>query len=183
LLSCRTSRRRVSVQKLALSALIVATLGITPASSASSSVVKVKAKRQFYHADGYIKAIGNVARRTIYHPNPRIRHRWRRDLHYLMRVRHRAWLTLHPVVHVYPQAVSHLSMWLCIHSKEGAWNANTGNGYYGGLQMTSGWGGVGRPDLLSEQGQIALAEREYARSGYSLGWLRSQWPNTSYGCI
>jgi hypothetical protein len=27
--------------------------------------------------------------------------------------------------------------WRCIHEHEGAWNANTGNGYYGGLQMTS----------------------------------------------
>ena len=26
--------------------------------------------------------------------------------------------------------------WRCIHEHEGAWNANTGNGYYGGLQMT-----------------------------------------------
>ena len=29
---------------------------------------------------------------------------------------------------------------LCIHSYEGAWNANTGNGYYGGLQfLESTW--------------------------------------------
>ena len=35
--------------------------------------------------------------------------------------------------------LSHLAGWLCIHAREGAWNANTGNGYYGGLQMTYGW--------------------------------------------
>src|SRR5438876_5647928 len=29
----------------------------------------------------------------------------------------------------------HLSQWLCIHHYEGSWTANTGNGYYGGLQM------------------------------------------------
>ena len=27
------------------------------------------------------------------------------------------------------------SAWLCIHRGEAAWNAHTGNGYYGGLQM------------------------------------------------
>jgi hypothetical protein len=29
----------------------------------------------------------------------------------------------------------HLTEFLCIHRYEGAWNANTGNGYFGGLQM------------------------------------------------
>src|SRR5262245_19797091 len=28
---------------------------------------------------------------------------------------------------------------LCIHSHEGAWDANTGNGYFGGLQMDHGF--------------------------------------------
>ena len=29
----------------------------------------------------------------------------------------------------------HQAAWLCIHAHEGPWRANTGNGYYGGLQM------------------------------------------------
>ena len=74
-------------------------------------------------------------------------------------------------------------MWLCIHSREGAWNANTGNGYYGGLQMTSGWGGVARPDLLTATDQMMLAERQYRASGYSVAWLEQQWPNTSPPCL
>jgi hypothetical protein len=77
----------------------------------------------------------------------------------------------------------HRSLWLCIHSREGAWNANTGNGYYGGLQMTSGWGGVARPDLLTPAAQMELAERGYRASGYSVGWLEQQWPNTSPPCL
>jgi len=76
-----------------------------------------------------------------------------------------------------------MALWLCIHRGEGAWNANTGNGYYGGLQMTSGWGGVARPDLLSPAAQMSLAEGQYRASGYSTSWLRGQWPNTSPPCM
>ena len=79
--------------------------------------------------------------------------------------------------------IAHEQLWLCVHRGEGAWNANTGNGYYGGLQMTSGWGGVARPDLLSPYAQMALAERQYRASRYSISWLEGQWPNTSPPCL
>ena len=79
--------------------------------------------------------------------------------------------------------LGHVALWLCIHSGEGAWNANTGNGYFGGLQMTSGWGGVARPDLLSPAAQMQLAERQYRASGFSIAWLEEQWPNTSPPCL
>src|SRR6059058_153130 len=29
--------------------------------------------------------------------------------------------------------IPHRAGWLCIHSREGAWTSNTGNGFYGGL--------------------------------------------------
>lgn len=80
-------------------------------------------------------------------------------------------------------SIGHVALWLCIHRGEGAWNANTGNGYFGGLQMTSGWGGVARPDLLSASAQMQLAETQYRASGYSIGWLEGQWPNTSPPCL
>jgi uncharacterized protein YabE (DUF348 family) len=53
----------------------------------------------------------------------------------------------------------------------GNWAANTGNGYYGGLQFTlSTWhayGGSGRPDQNSREAQIAVAERvRNAEGGY-----------------
>jgi hypothetical protein len=53
----------------------------------------------------------------------------------------------------------------------GNWAANTGNGYYGGLQFTlSTWqsyGGSGRPDQNSREAQIAVAERvRDAEGGY-----------------
>ncbi len=76
----------------------------------------------------------------------------------------------------------HRALWLCIHSREGAWN-DAGAPYYGGLQMSYGWGGVARADLLSPSAQMALAERQYRASGYSTAWLQGQWPNTSPPCL
>ena len=56
----------------------------------------------------------------------------------------------------------------------GNWAANTGNGYYGGLQFTlSTWqayGGSGRPDQNSREAQIAVAERVAAASGGYGAW-------------
>ena len=53
----------------------------------------------------------------------------------------------------------------------GNWAANTGNGYYGGLQFSLGtwqaYGGSGRPDQNSREQQIAVAERvRQAEGGY-----------------
>ena len=51
----------------------------------------------------------------------------------------------------------------------GNWAANTGNGYYGGLQFNLGtwqsYGGSGRPDQNSREQQIAVAERVARRRG------------------
>lgn len=56
----------------------------------------------------------------------------------------------------------------------GNWHANTGNGYYGGLQFNLGtWranGGTGRPDQASREQQIAVAERVRAASGGYGAW-------------
>lgn len=79
---------------------------------------------------------------------------------------------------------AHYSLWLCIHSREGAWDADTGNGYYGGLQMTWGWLGYisGPASAYAPTQQMQAAERGYRASGYSLAWLYSQWPNTAPLC-
>ncbi|MGY1854944.1 ubiquitin-like domain-containing protein [Modestobacter sp. SYSU DS0290] len=57
----------------------------------------------------------------------------------------------------------------------GNWAANTGNGYYGGLQFNPGtWranGGTGMPHQASREEQIAVAERVQA----SQGW--GAWPS------
>jgi uncharacterized protein YabE (DUF348 family) len=56
----------------------------------------------------------------------------------------------------------------------GNWHANTGNGYYGGLQFSlSTWrayGGPSRPDLVSREQQIAIAEKVRDASGGYGAW-------------
>jgi uncharacterized protein YabE (DUF348 family) len=56
----------------------------------------------------------------------------------------------------------------------GNWAANTGNGYYGGLQFSLGtwqaYGGSGRPDQNSRSAQIAVAERVRAAEGGYGAW-------------
>ena len=75
---------------------------------------------------------------------------------------------------------------LCIHHYEGAWGSNTGNGYYGGLQMDipvqSRYGGEflrrwGTADGWPVWAQLQAAVRAY-RSGLGFG----PWPNTARAC-
>jgi resuscitation-promoting factor RpfA len=78
------------------------------------------------------------------------------------------------------------SAFLCIHHYEAAWNANTGNGYYGGLQMDLGfmrhygWAYFrrwGTADRWPAWAQLDASERAY-RSGRGF-W---PWPNTARVC-
>jgi hypothetical protein len=78
------------------------------------------------------------------------------------------------------------SAWLCIHSHEGPWNAATGNGYYGGLQMDLDFMRSYGGKLLARKGtanhwtpleQIWVAERARA-SGRGF----YPWPNTARMC-
>lgn len=64
--------------------------------------------------------------------------------------------------------------WRCIHEHEGAWNANTGNGYYGGLQMTTWFQQTYGPEFWRRWGtannwpvwaQLRAAERAYQSDG------------------
>jgi hypothetical protein len=79
----------------------------------------------------------------------------------------------------------HLSAWLCIHRFEGGWAANTGNGYYGGLQMNLGFQRTYAPWLVRRKGtadrwtpleQIWTAEKAARSRGF---W---PWPNTARSC-
>jgi hypothetical protein len=79
-----------------------------------------------------------------------------------------------------------LRAWLCIKRHEGAWTANTGNGYYGGLQMDLSFQRAYGRDLLRRKGtadrwkpieQIWVAERAH-RSGRGF----YPWPNTARYC-
>lgn len=79
----------------------------------------------------------------------------------------------------------HWREWLCIHRGEGAWNANTGNGYTGGLQFApSTWSRNGglrfapAAYLASPLQQMIVAEAAWRESGGSF----SQWPTTARNC-
>jgi uncharacterized protein YabE (DUF348 family) len=68
------------------------------------------------------------------------------------------------------------SVWDAIAQCEsgGNWAANTGNGYYGGLQFSlstwQGYGGTGYPHTQSREAQIAVAERVRAAEGGYGAW-------------
>jgi len=80
----------------------------------------------------------------------------------------------------------HRQQWQCIHSYEGSWESNTGNGYYGGLQMDISFQRHYGSWLLRRKGtadrwtpieQMWVAERAH-RSGQGF----SPWPNTARAC-
>jgi hypothetical protein len=70
----------------------------------------------------------------------------------------------------------------CVHGYEGAWNANTGNGYAGGLQFGPAewqrYGGTYAPtaDTATPAQQIAAAIGYHAAAGFY------PWPNTARMC-
>jgi hypothetical protein len=75
---------------------------------------------------------------------------------------------------------------LCIHHYEGAWSSNTGNGYYGGLQMDLTFQSIYGAEFLNRWGtadnwpvwaQLRAAVRAY-QSGRGFG----PWPNTARAC-
>jgi hypothetical protein len=164
-------------------AILVAAAALVVAAPASPHSTRVEqAKKTYYHANGYIKAIGKNARRTIYHPNLSIRRRWQRDLRYLIKIRDRAWATMHPA----PKSDWLDDAFMCIHRYEGAWNANTGNGYHGGLQMDSAFQALYGPDFVRQWGAAenwpVWAQIEAAKRAYRSGRGFYPWPNTARAC-
>ena len=74
----------------------------------------------------------------------------------------------------------------CIHHYEGAWNANTGNGYYGGLQMDLTFQGSYGAEFLRRWGTAdnwpAWAQLQAAVRAYQSGRGFYPWPNTAQAC-
>lgn len=75
---------------------------------------------------------------------------------------------------------------MCIHRHEGKWTSNTGNGYYGGLQMnirfqltfgSAYFGRWGTADNWPVWAQVVVARRAYVNG---LGF--TPWPNTARVC-
>ena len=85
-------------------------------------------------------------------------------------------------------AIPHRAQWLCIFSHENGgygWTAQTGNGYYGGLQMDLSFQRAHGSEFLRHYGtadrwppetQMLVAERAYRTRGFS------PWPNTARMC-
>jgi hypothetical protein len=75
---------------------------------------------------------------------------------------------------------------LCIHHYEGAWNSNTGNGYYGGLQMDMRFQASYGADFLRRWGTAdawpVWAQLQTAARAYQSGRGFSPWPNTAQAC-
>jgi hypothetical protein len=80
----------------------------------------------------------------------------------------------------------HRGAWRCLQRYEAPWHANTGNGYYGGLQMDLAFQRTYGGDLLRRKGpahrwsvveQMWVAERAL-RSGRGF----YPWPNTARMC-
>lgn len=82
-------------------------------------------------------------------------------------------------------SVAHYDQWICIHHGEGAWDSNTGNGYYGGLQMDLSFQQAYGPEFLARWGtadnwpplaQMEAAERALPSRGFG------PWPLTAARC-
>jgi hypothetical protein len=78
------------------------------------------------------------------------------------------------------------SAFMCIHRYEGPWNANTGNGFYGGLQMDWSFMRAHGGDFLARWGTAdrwpAWAQIEAAARAHRSGRGFYPWPNTARAC-
>jgi hypothetical protein len=79
-----------------------------------------------------------------------------------------------------------LNDFMCIHHFEGAWTSNTGNGYYGGLQMDVSFQTRYASDFMSRWGTAdnwpAWAQVEAAVRAFQSGRGFAPWPNTARFC-
>jgi Transglycosylase-like domain len=74
----------------------------------------------------------------------------------------------------------------CIHRYEGAWTSNTGNGYYGGLQMDLEFQRLYGSEFLTRFGTAerwpAWAQLQAAARAYGSGRGFWPWPNSARAC-
>jgi hypothetical protein len=140
---------------------------------------------RYYHADGFIKAIGHVAYRTIYNSNDKIRHAWKIRLHKLVLARADAHARIVALrTPPAPARPPHYAEWMCIHRYEGAWN-DPNPPYWGGLQMDLAFMEAYGSNLLRTKGtadhwtpleQMWVAENAWQSRGF---W---PWPTTARYC-
>lgn len=173
--------RRLTLLVLACAAGLTVSAGPASAGASRADHAKVLRKIAYYRTSTWRLETLAMLRRT-----PSSGAAWRRR-HYGFRVHVlRGWR--HRAAHVWRRVVSPPleRAWECIHSGEGAWNSNTGNGYYGGLQMDLQFQRTYAPRFLLRKGtadrwtrleQIWVAERA-RRSGRGF----YPWPNAARAC-
>ncbi len=75
---------------------------------------------------------------------------------------------------------------MCIHRFEGSWSSNTGNGYYGGLQLDRAFQSLYGPEFLDRFGTAdnwpVWAQLQAAARAYQSGRGFTPWPNTARFC-
>jgi Transglycosylase-like domain len=75
---------------------------------------------------------------------------------------------------------------LCIHRLEGAWNSNSGNGYYGGLQLDLSFQSLYGREFLARFGTAdrwpVWAQLQAAVRAYRSGRGFTPWPRTAHFC-
>lgn len=123
---------------------------------------------------------GHVAERYPHRRRGVLRH-WR-HVHQRTLTRYHAYMRRQ---HATPWPASWYIAALCVHSHEGAWNSNTGNGYYGGMQMDMSFQAAYGPEYLAAYGTAdhwPVADQLHAayRAWQSRGW--TPWPNTAAMC-
>ncbi|MGI9110746.1 MAG: transglycosylase family protein [Gaiellaceae bacterium] len=87
-------------------------------------------------------------------------------------------------------APPHRSQWLCIHLHERhpaqGWATQTGNGFFGGLQMNISFQRTYGPELLRRKGTAnrwtAIEQMWVAERAYQSGRGFHPWPNTARSC-
>lgn len=82
--------------------------------------------------------------------------------------------------------IPHYSSWMCIHHYEGSWT-DSGDPYYGGLQMDRGFMLTYGRDMIARFHGFAnvwpsWAQMVVAERAYSSGRGFNPWPNTAHYC-
>jgi Transglycosylase-like domain len=173
--------RQIILFSLACALALALTARSAPAQASQADHQRVLRKIAYYRTAAWRWQTLTMHSRTPSSGAAWRRHNYRFRLHVLHGWRRRAavaWrVALHP---------PNVSSWECIHQGEGAWRSNTGNGYYGGLQMDLGFQQAYGAHLLRRKGtadhwtpleQIWVAEtaRRSGRGFYP-------WPNTARVC-
>src|SRR4051812_31468554 len=168
------------------SAVATLLLGLAPGRTGERAAERPGAPPAARSLDGHDLAWWHaraLANRRLYRAEHR---RWRAERAHRLRTLRTVRRTLQAHHAAPPGLPPHYRDWLCIHHYEGAWNANTGNGYYGGLQMDITFQSVYGAEFLNRWGTAdnwpPWAQIRAAVRAYQSGRGFYPWPNTARAC-